>query len=497
MKRLPIAAAALLLGACTTLGPDFVAPELGWDRNWQAPSMAGLPSGAAAGRWWDAFGDPALSALIAAAETGNNNLRVAGLRVLEARAQLAGARALRSPQLAVATGSGGYTAAPRRGAAIGDADALFAQAGVQVGWELDFWGRFRRAVESADAAYFASIAVREDAALLVRAEVARLYLTHRTLQERLAVVRENERLQRRSVEITERLFREGAEGELDLQQARTQLLSTQAGIPALELGVVQTRNALCLLLGRPPGDLPELALSPERLPAIPTALATDLPADLLRRRPDVRAAALRAGAQSAQIGIARTELYPTLSLGGSISLTRSTPGIGNGIDVGIGPAFRWNIVDFGRIRANVRVQDARLEQVLVAYRDTVLQAATEIDNAAIAFVKDREEDAVLAQSQTAARRSLELATLRYREGMSDFQRVLDAQAGLLRQQDRYVGNRGDIAISLVQLYKALGGGWIAPVEADFADPDTRARMRSRTNWGPLLDAPPAQPKSRP
>lgn len=486
---------ALLLCGCTTLGPAFEPPAPTWDRDWTAPSLAAVPTGPAAARWWDEFHDPALLALIAAAEAGNNNVRVAGLRVLEARAQLAGARALRSPQVVQGLAGAGYGAAARRGASLGESDFAYGNLGVQAGWEVDFWGRFRRAAESADAAYFASLAVREDTALLVRADVARLYLTHRTLQERLAVLRQNELLQTRSVAITERLFREGAEAELDLQQARTQLLSTRSGIPALELAIVQTRNGLCLLLGRPPGDLPELALSEPRLPAVPEHLATTIPADMLRRRPDVRAAGFRAGAQSAQIGIARAELYPSLSLSGSISLTRTSPGSGNALDLGIGPSLRWNLLDFGRIRANVRVQDARLEQALVAYREAVLQAAVEVDNAAVAFAKDREENVVLAQSQAAARRSFDLASLRYREGISDFQRVLDAQAALLRQQDRYVANRGDIAVSLVQLYKALGGGWIVPADRDLADPETRARMKSRTNWGGLLE--PATPVALP
>lgn len=480
-------AAALLLAGCTTLGPAVQPPATQWDDRWQSPSLAGIATAASPDPWWQSFDDPALSALIKAAEAGNNNLRVVGLRVLEARAQLAGNRALKSPQAIIASGAGGYGAAPRGGAAIGDADFLFGSVGGQVGWEIDFWGRFRRAIEAGNAAYFAARATYEDTALIVRAEVARLYLTERTLQERLAVVRANAQLQRRSVEITERLFRRGLQGELDLQQARAQLLATEAAIPELEAGIVQARNGLALLLGRTPGDVPELALSPPRLPAIPAGLAMDIPADLLRRRPDVRAAGLRAAAQAAQIGIAKAELYPALSLGGSVSLTRTTlGGLSDSVDIGIGPSLRWNILDLGRIRNNVRVQDARYQQALTAYRDTVLTAAAEIDNAAIAFTKNREEDVALTEAQAAARRSLDLASLRYREGLSDFQRVLDAQAGLLRQQDRTVANRGQIATDLVTLYKALGGGWIAATEADFADPATRAAMRARTNWGHLL-----------
>jgi NodT family efflux transporter outer membrane factor (OMF) lipoprotein len=321
----------------------------------------------------------------------------------------------------------------------------------------------------------------------VRAEAARLYLQHRTLEERLAVIRSNAGIQRHSVEITGTLFRQGEASELDLQQARAQLLATEATLPALEAALLQTRNMICVLLGRPPGEVPELALSPARLPVFAQEVAVELPADLLRRRPDVRAAALRAAAQSAQIGIAKADFYPALSFGGSIRLTRSTPGIANAVDLQLGPSIRWNILDFGQIRANVRAQDARLEQALVAYRETVLQAAAEVDSNAIAFAKAREENAVDRDSVAAAQRALDLANLLYREGMIDFQRVLDAQSVLLRQQERQVANRGEIAADLVQLYKSLGGGWDAVQSGALVDEETRERMRARTNWGPLLE----------
>jgi NodT family efflux transporter outer membrane factor (OMF) lipoprotein len=496
LRRAALLAGALALAGCTTLGPDFAAPEAGIDKDWRSPSLGLVTTGPADGAWWLQFHDPALDALVTAAVAGNNSLKVAGLRVLEARAQLAGVQAARSPQAFVGTAAAGYGGSAKGNLPIARNDFLYGSVGVSAGWEIDFWGRFRRGIESADAAYFASIANYEDFAIILRSEVARLYLSERTLEERLAVLKSNMALQERSVEITERLFREGAESELDVQQARTQLLSTQAAIPELEAGIIQTRNGLTLLLGRAPGDLPELALSPPQLPVLPAVIAADIPADLLRRRPDVRAAALRAGAQSAQIGLARAELYPSLSLVGSLGVTRtSLGGLSNSVDFGIGPSLRWNFLDLGRIRNNVRVQDARFQQTLAAYRDTVLQAATEVDSSAIALVKNREENDILAQSQAAAKRSLDLATLRYREGLQDFQRVLDAQAALLRQQDRYISNRGQVATDMVALHKALGGGLIGATEADFADAATRAAMAARTDWGKLL-APPAQPTGK-
>lgn len=490
VPRLALLGATIALAACTTLGPDFVPPDTNWDKGWTSPALADVPAGPATALWWKQFDDPALTAIVTAAEAGNNNAKIAGLRVLEARASLAGAKALRSPQVVVGTAAGGYSANQRGALALTDADYAFGSIGVQLGWELDLWGRFRRAIEGADALWLESLASRQDLLIIVRAEAARLYLLHRTLEERQAAITANAELQRRSVEITGLLFRQGAASELDFQQARAQLLTTQAAVPALEAAMLQTRNGLCVLLGRPPGDLPELALSAARLPPVPETLAVEVPADLLRRRPDVRAAAFRAAAQSSRIGIARADLFPALSLGGSIRLARSTPGIANATDLQIGPAIRWNLFDFGQIRANVRVQDARLEQALVAYQETVLQAAAEVDNAAIALTKDRQEGLILADSVDAARRALDLANLLYREGMIDFQRVLEAQSALVRQQERYVANQGEIGISVVLLYKALGGGWVQPASDDMIDDATRTRMQTRTNWGPLLAPPP-------
>ena len=485
----------LALAGCTTLGPDFTPPRTDWEEGWTSPTLARLappPGGADNTLWWRQFKDPALDALISAAMAENRDLKVSGLRVLEARAQLGIANAGLKPQLIEGTASAGYGANAPDFAPIGKSDFAFASAGANAAWELDFWGRFRRGVESADANYFANVANFDDFAIILRAEVARLYISYRTTEAQLKITQENAALQKRSVEITEVLFRNGAEGELDVVQARTQYLATIAAIPQLEAGLQQTRNAITELLGRPPGPLPELALGPQALPTTPAGITLELPADLLRRRPDVRAAAYRAAAQSAQIGIAQSELYPSLALTGSIGVTTtSLGGASNIVTLGVGPALRWNLFDFGRIHGNVQVQDARLEQALQAYQQQVVSAAREVDSAAIAFVKSHEEDVILDQSQQAAKRALDIAQTGYREGFNDFQRVLDAQAALFRQQESFVTNRGQHASDLIAVYKAIGGGWLPSAESDYADAETRARMRARSNWGRLLDAPAA------
>jgi NodT family efflux transporter outer membrane factor (OMF) lipoprotein len=489
--RLATLLLSTLLGACTTLGPDFTPPQTDWDDSWTSATLMTLvapPPGDAAGLWWQQFNDPALDALIAAARADNRSLKVAGLRVLEARAQLGIARSTLSPQQAQATAAAGYGASAPGSVPIGQADFVFGTAGVNAAWEMDFWGRFRRSIESADANYFANVANFEDFQLILLSEVARTYINYRTAEQRLKITRDNALLQKRSVDIAQTRFRAGADDELDVLQARSQYLATIAAIPSIEAQLQQTRNALAVLVGRPPGDLPELALGAATIPRAPTRIPVAMPADILRRRPDVRAAAFTAAAQSAQIGVARADLYPSLSLVGSLGLTRtSLGGASNSVDIGFGPALRWNFLDFGRIRGNVRVQDARFEQALEAYQDSILQAARDVDSAAIAFAKSREEDVILDESQAVARRSLDIAQKTYREGFSDFQRVLTSQAALLRQQERFIANRGQNAIDLVAIYRAIGGGTIPSVEGDYANAATRARMKARTNWSTQLD----------
>jgi NodT family efflux transporter outer membrane factor (OMF) lipoprotein len=482
-------ALSLILTGCTTVGPDFHPPTTTWDEGWTSPALSGIAkSGAEAQDWWRQFNDPALDALIAEADAANPSLKIAGLRVLEARAQLGIAQSGLRPQQIVVNATGGYGASAPGGAALSDFDALFGSAGISGGWEIDFWGRFRRGIESADASYFASEADYDDSLILLRSQVAQLYFAYRTAQERLEIARQNAEFQHRSVEIAQTLFRNGATDELDLLQARTQYLGTQATIPPLETTLQQTRNALTILLGRPPGDLPELALGAAKLPKIPEVLAVSIPADLLRRRPDVRAAAFRAGAQSARIGMAKSDFYPHLSILGAFSLTRTTLGdLSNSTSVGLGPSLSWNIFDFGRIHNNVRVEDARFQQTLEAYQATTLQAAREVDDASIAFAKGREQNVVLDQAQQAARRSLDIALIGYKEGFVDFERVLTSQAALLNQQEQFVANRGDTIVSLTKLYQAVGGGWIGPGPAGYVDAATRAQMKARTDWGDMID----------
>ncbi len=480
---------ALLVSGCTQVGPDYTAPTNSWLKQWHSPALQQVSrqqSEPDFRQWWLAFDDPLLNRLIAEADAHNPSLQIAGLRVLEARAALGIAQSTLYPQLQQGTAESLYLDRRQSGGDNPrDSSAWQYQAGFNLGWELDFWGRFSRAIESADASYLASQANYQDVLVLLRAQVAQTYFALRTAEARLRIAKENATLQRRSYEITERLFNSGNNAELDLQQAKTQYLGTLSSIPEFEAEVLRTRNALSLLIGLPPGSLPQLAEQQGLIPLVSVALLQDVPANLLQRRPDVRAAELLAAAQSARIGVAESDFYPAITLLGSIGWSAtSIDGSSDNFDLAAGPSLTWKLFDHGRISNNVRVEDARLQQLLVAYQDSVRQAAREADDAASGLIKSLERERILGEAAVSAQRSLTLSTKQYQEGYSDFQRVLDAQRALFVQQDSYLLSRSAAVSNLIALYKALGGGWYTT--QPLIDQETREQMHKRTDWGTLL-----------
>ncbi|MDE3736293.1 MULTISPECIES: efflux transporter outer membrane subunit [Pseudomonas] len=482
------------LGGCVRLGPDFQSPREPWVEHWSSPALEQMSLDRPEPdflQWWRVFEDPTLDALIAEADAYNASLEIAGLRVMEARAQLGIAVSGRYPQFQQASADSLYLDRDQSGGRNPqDSHSWQYGAAFDIAWELDFWGRFSRAIESADAAYFAARANYEDALVLLRAQVADTYFVLRTFEARLRIAQENAERQKRSFEITERLFRSGDSSELDFQQAKTQYLGTLATIPDLESQVARTRNALAVLIGRPPGPLPELAERAGLIPLPDAAVLQDVPANLLLRRPDVRSAELAVAAQSALIGFSEADLYPSVALLGSIAWSASSlDGASDTLDLVGGPSLAWNLFDHGRIKNDVRVQDARLQQLIEAYRDRVRQAAREADDAATGLAKALESERIRRESALSALRSLDLANAQYIEGFADFQRVLDAQRELFQQQETYLLSRSDAVSNLIGLYKALGGGWYR--DGPMIDDSTREQMQRRTDWDDLLDEPPA------
>lgn len=492
-KLVLIPAVTLALAGCM-VGPDFTRLEPDAPAEWSQPLQQGLQSSPnELVEWWRVFNDPVLNELVEVARNNNNTLEIAGLRVLEARAQLGIATGQLYPQTQVIAGEAIRISPADNTGVISD----FSQYGLgaTISWEIDFWGRFRRGIESADAAYFASMAAYDQALILLTAGVVDSYTVVRTTEEQLRIAKENLKIQKRSYDIAAVLYRNGAASELDMQQAETLLLATKATIPDLEASLKQARNALSTLLGQPPGAADSMLTDSRGIPALPADVTVGFPADMLRRRPDVRQAELLAMSQNALIGLAKADLYPSFSLTGSIGLAAGGPGnsdfgdlfSSDALTISVGPSFVWPFLNYGRIKNNVRVQDARLQQALVNYRETVLQAARETEDAMAAFIGNRAQTAILADTVASAQRSNALSTLRYQEGFADYQRVLNAQQALFTQQTRYTTNLGNGLRSLVALYTALGGGWENRDGLSIIDAETRQSMQQRTDWGNLLE----------
>ncbi len=488
----------LVAAGCAKVGPDFVPPPLAVSQKWlESADNRVSPQKAEYRAWWQAFHDPVLDRLIDRAYRDNLPLRQAGVRVLEARAQLGIAWGELFPQTQQAFGSLVYNRLSERSpSAIGFPQVSFFQSeiGGLASWELDFWGKFRRAIESADATLLAAVADYDSTLVSLTADVANSYILIRTLEKRLTIARQNVEIQKESLGIAEARFLGGTTSQRDVEQAKTVLASTEATIPTLERQLRQVKNGLCVLLGLPPRHLTEELQGPGDIPAPPPTVAVGIPADLLRRRPDVKSAEYQAVAQCAQIGVAKADLFPAFFLTGTFGFLASNLGkfaLGDMFQwqsrtMAAGPLLQWNFLNYGRLLNQVRVQDARFQELLLAYQNVVLKAQQEVEDALVAFLRAQERATLLAESASAALRSLDLAVIQYREGITDFTTVLTAQQALLTQQDSLASSLGDISLNLVGVYRALGGGWRIREGEPLVPPAVQEAMAKRTNWGRLL-----------
>ncbi|BCX88579.1 outer membrane protein, multidrug efflux system [Methylomarinovum tepidoasis] len=507
MKRIALTVAiAALLDGCMLVGPDYHTPEAPVADTWIDISDPALKrTETDLSEWWQVFGDPVLDELVLLARRQNLSLQATAIRILEARAQLGIASGLLYPQHQRITGDLSRQQisehAPNTTPAI---DRRFTTTGIgfDVGWELDLWGKFRRGVEAAEANLDASVADYEDLLVSLTAEVARTYVLIRTLESRIRVAHENLEIQRRTLNIADALYKGGAITELDYLQAESLLHTTEASIPPLEAALRQAKNALAVLLGRPPGEVDSLLMAFHPIPSPPVEVVIGVPADLLRRRPDVRRVERRLATQSALIGVTKADLYPHFSLLGSINLRASDAALtfasggsskladlftAKSFQYFVGPSLSWDVFNYGRIRNQVRAEDARFQALIADYRNTVLEAAREAEDAIAAFVKARVEQERRRLSYEAARRSVDLSLLQYREGLVSYQRVLDSRRSLLTAQDDLTRIRGDVAVNLIALYKALGGGWQERDLETAVPEEVKREMAQRTNWKGLLE----------
>lgn len=493
-----LCALALVTAGCA-VGPRFAKPAAPISEKWIEPEDQRLSVHAAPDSvWWRTFNDATLDSLVSLAYAQNLSLRVAGVRILEARAQLGLAVGNQYPQIQAAFGSATAVGVSKGAVSAPGLDRYFwdYQVGFDAAWELDFWGKFRQDVQAATGQYLATEADYDDALVSLTAEVARTYTVIRTFETLIAQAQENVALQQEGLRIANSRYKYGATSQLDVTQATTLLESTRATIPELQIGLAQSENALAALVGRPPGSLNALLAAPAEIPNAPTQVAVGVPAEMLRRRPDVRSAEFSAMAQCARIGVAEADLYPRFALFGTIG-TEATSGVSqslagtstvnlfgpNSLFYLFGPRVRWPILDYGRTRNQVRIQDARFEQSLIGYESTVLKAAQEAEDGLTGYLRSQESATFAQNAADAARKSADLAAIQYREGAVDYQRVLDAQRSLLQEQNTLVRTRSSIVTNLIALYKALGGGWELRNGHPVVPDSTRIEMEQRTNWG--------------
>lgn len=498
-----LAVAALVLSGCA-VGPDYVRPDVKLNDGWNAPANSEvITQSATDSTWWKTFNDPTLDRLIELAYSQNLSLRTAGVRIMEARAALGIAVGQQYPQLQAAMASARRISLSENLANSSDFDRDFwdYQVGFDASWEADFWSRFGRGVKSQQAAYLGSVADYQDALVSLSAEVARTYATIRMFEVLIEQGRRNVGVQEEGLRIAESRYRNGATSELDVSQAGSLLESTRATIPQLEASLAQAQNALSTLLGQPTGSVLALLQGPQEIPVPPAQVALSVPAEMLRRRPDVRSAELTAIAQSERIGVAKADLYPRIELFGTVGLqtasgsSSDTAGLfdSSSLFYAIGPRISWTFLDYGRTKNRVRVEDARFQRLMVGYQDTVLRAAQEVEDNLVGYLKAREVTGFQQNAANAARRSVELAFVQYREGAVDFQRVLDAQRSQLTEENNLARARSAVATNLIALYKALGGGWETRSGQPFVPENTRNEMQKRTDWGDYFTRQPSLP----
>ena len=479
-----ITAACLALMAGCAVGPNYHQPELSTPSRWSSPLADGeTNSPVHLTAWWRNFNDTNLDSLMAMAVQSNLTLRIAEVHVREARA----ARGVVASRLWPWVGSSvsysrnrwGQNSFPPLPPAT-ELDYNLYNAGFDAAWELDIFGGTRRAVQAASAEIGAAEYNQRAVLVSLLAEVARNYIGARSYQKRLAIALENIQVQQEILDLTSNRFQNGLSSDLDVQQATAVLTATEAEVPTLETGFRRSVYDLAVLMAQPPGALLD-EISPQKpIPLTPPTVPVGLPSDLLQRRPDVQHAERELAAATARIGQAKADYFPKFSLTGFAALESISAS--DWFDYGsrawsAGPTVQWELFEAGRIRANVRVQNARQEQALDSYQQTVLVALEETEDAITAYAREQVRRKSLSESVEANRQSLELSTQLYKSGLADFLGVLDSERSLYAAQDALVQSDQTVSLNLVQLYKALGGGW------ETAEPNREAQLSSTSKSG--------------
>lgn len=445
---------ALPLSACATVGPNYRAPEaatLDIPEAYQGGAAQSAPADLA--RWWEQLGDSLLNKLVEQAVAGNLDLAVAEARLRQAREAVVQARSAQVPAVDASASAG------RNFDSEGPDNSSFSL-GADASWEADLFGGIRRSVEAARADAQASGYDLAAVRVALIGDVVANYIQARLAQQRLQIAKDTLAIAQDNLEIAGWRVRAGLVSSLDEEQARGQRAQTAASIPIIESSIASATYRLAVLTGQTPGALTAELAAAEPIPTAPGAIAVGIPADTLRQRPDVRAAERELAAQTARIGVAKAQLYPGLRLTGNIGTSALSLGsLFDAVTGGIFAGLGQTLFDGGRIRSEVRSQRAAADGALASYRQSVLGALEDVENGLVALKASQERQRQFAIALDASSNQAILARSQYRAGLTDFQTLLEAERALLSARDGLSSSKADQALAIVQLYRALGGGW--------------------------------------
>lgn len=454
----------ITLAACTTVGPDYEAPEPVSDALWIDPPDEADLEFTQDFLWWKSFEDPLLESLLERAMAANLSIQAAEARVERARALRRASSSDARPQLSAAAGHTRQRSSPATSRSSDSSTSARStyDIGLNASWEIDFFGGTRRSAEAAQARLESSVDERRAVQLAVLAEVSRNYYTVRGAQKGRAITETNIELQERTLELVETLFRLGEASEFDATRARAQLQLTQSRMPAIDAIIREGMYRLSVLLGSPPGTLLEEMSEPTSLPALPDRLPLGQASDILRRRPDVRAAERTLAASTADIGIATADLFPRFTLLGSVGRSgESLDDLRSSVsDRYLWSQFiQWPILQGGLIRSQIQIEKAEALEAAALYEQTVLEALADAESALISYLRQRDTQSILRQALASQQRSVELARKLFNAGEENFLSVLDAERELISVENDLVISETDTVLRLITLYTALGGGW--------------------------------------
>ena len=484
----------LLLNACM-VGPNYKEPPKRIERHWNKKSKIVQEKPLQQVIWWKTFHDANLTALIERGYCNNITLQVAGVHVLQARAQLAQAVGQLYPQQQGMVGNLEYY---RLGGnylqSVLPSNFWASTLGFSENWEIDFWGKYRRAIQAKDAAFLASVAAYDNALVTLTADIASYYIQLRMTQSLIKVTEANISLQRMSLQLTLARYNSGEVSQLDVEQAKTELSETEAQLPTLVSNLRAQKDALAVLLGLAPNEVDQLISKKHGIPHAPSQVNVGIPREALARRPDIHQARLEAASELATVGAVKANLYPALSLSGNFSFAANT--IANtslstmfnwsNVNVVGGPAINWPLLNYGQITIAVRTQDAISQQALLRYVNLVLVAQKDVQDNITRYLESKKAEASYTTAAHSAVRATQLTLIQYKEGEDEYTTVLYAEQQQLRVQTALVKAQAEVPQALVALYRALGGGWQIRKGNDFVPMAIKQEMARRTNWGNLL-----------